>query len=65
MVSKDNTIFFISPCDLKSKLKVIIFPYNILSYCFTKELDEIFGYCQNLNSKDNYICFMKRKNKNQ
>ncbi len=65
MVSKDNTIFFISPCNLKSKSKVISFPYNIISYCFTKELDEIFGYCQNLNSKDNYICFMKRKNKNQ
>ena len=65
MVSKDNTIFFINPCDLKSKLKVIIFPYNILSYCFTKELDEIFGYCQNYNTKENYICFMKRKNKNQ
>ena len=65
MVSKDNTIFFINPCDLKSKLKEIIFPYNIISYCFTKELDEIFGFCQNSKTKENYICFMKRKIKNQ
>ena len=65
MVSKENTIIFFNPCDLKNQNKIITFPYNILSYCFTKELDTIYGYCQNPNTKDYYICTMKGKRKIQ
>ena len=61
MVSIENTITFFNPTSLNNQNKTITFPYNILTYCFNDDLNQIYGYCQNPISKDYYICYMKGK----
>ena len=60
MFTLDKNIFIYNPLNLTQEIKHIVFEYNILSYCFSKKLGEIYGFCQN-NNKEYYIQTIKGK----
>ena len=60
MFTNEKNIFIYNPFDLSKEIKHISFEYNILSYCFSTKVGQVYGLCQN-NNKDYYIEIMKGK----